>query len=40
VEIDRIIGDVVVLKSGPEVGTSVVSVGATFLYGAEVIFKK
>ena len=40
VEIDRIIGDVVVLKKGPPVGTSVVSVGATFLYGAEVIFKK
>ncbi len=40
IEIDRIIGDDVLLKSGPPVGTSVVSVGATFLYGAEVIFKK
>ena len=40
VEIDRIVGDDVLLKSGPPVGTSVASVGATFLYGAEVIFKK
>jgi hypothetical protein len=40
IEIDRIVGDDVLLKSGPPVGTSVVSVGATFLYGAEVIFKK
>ncbi len=40
IEIDRIVGDDLLLKSGPPVGTSVVSVGATFLYGAEVIFKK
>ena len=40
VEIERIVGDDVLLKSGPPVGTSVATVGATFLFGAEVIFKK
>ncbi len=40
VEIDRIVGDTVVLKSGPPIGTPVASTGAAMLYGAEVIFKK
>ena len=40
VEVERIVGDQVVLKDGPPVGTDVVTVGAALLYGAEVIYKK
>jgi len=40
VEIERIIGDDVFLKTGPGVGTYVVTVGAALMYGAEVIFKR
>jgi len=35
VEVDRIEGDAVLLKSGPEKDTMVTTVGATELYGAE-----
>lgn len=34
--IDRIDGDLAILTEGPEVGTMVVTVGASLLYGAEV----
>lgn len=37
--VERIIGDLAVLSEGPAVGTSIVTVGAPMLYGAE-IFKK
>lgn len=40
VEVERIVGEQVVLKDGPPVGTDVVTVGAALLYGAEVIYKK
>ncbi len=40
VEVERIVGEHVVLKDGPPVGTDVVTVGAPLLYGAEVIYKK
>ncbi|TFH50189.1 MAG: hypothetical protein E4H01_02830 [Lysobacterales bacterium] len=40
VEVERIVGEQVVLKDGPPVGTDVVIVGAALLYGAEVIYKK
>ena len=39
VEVERIEGDYVILKSGPDKGTQVVTVGAPLLYGAEVIYK-
>lgn len=35
VTVDRIEGDVAILSDGPEVGSSVVSVGAALLYGTE-----
>ncbi|UCH82162.1 MAG: SPOR domain-containing protein [Nitrospiraceae bacterium] len=38
--IEDIIGDQAVLFDGPPVGTTVVSVGASLLYGAEVVFGK
>jgi hypothetical protein len=37
--VERIVGDLAVLSDGPAVGTSIVTVGAAMLYGAE-IFKK
>jgi hypothetical protein len=37
--VERIVGDLAVLSEGPPVGTSIVTVGAAMLYGAE-IFKK
>ncbi len=40
VRVERIEGESAVLKSGPEVGTRVATVGAALLYGAEVIFKR
>ena len=40
VEVERIVGEQVVLIDGPPVGTDVVTVGAALLYGAEVIYKK
>jgi hypothetical protein len=40
IDVERIIGDEAYLKAGPSVGTPVVSVGASLLYGAEVIYKK
>jgi hypothetical protein len=40
VEVERIVGDDALLKDGPPIGTKVVTTGASFLYGAEVIFKK
>jgi hypothetical protein len=39
IEVDRIVGDLAVLKAGPPVGTTVVTTGASMLHGAEV-FKK
>ena len=38
--VDRIVGDDAVLKDGPPLGTQVVSVGASLLFGAEVIYKR
>ena len=40
VVVDRIVGDDAVLKDGPSLGTEVVAVGASLLFGAEVIYKK
>jgi hypothetical protein len=37
--VERIVGDLAVLSEGPAAGTSIVTVGASMLYGAE-IFKK
>lgn len=37
--IERIAGDLAVLKEGPPVGTAVVTVGASLLYGAEIFGK-
>ena len=39
IDVERILGDLAVLSEGPPVGTSIVTVGAAMLYGAE-IFKK
>ncbi len=39
ISVERVVGDLAVLSEGPPVGTSVVTVGAPLLYGAE-IFKK
>jgi multidrug efflux pump subunit AcrA (membrane-fusion protein) len=36
VTVDRVVGDRVLLKKGPRVGTSVVTVGAIEVYGAEL----
>ncbi len=38
--VERIDGDSVILKDGPSVGTLVVTVGASQLFGSEVIFKR
>ena len=40
IEIERIEGNLAVLRAGPPLGTSVVIVGAPLLYGAEVIYKR
>ena len=39
ITIDRVVGDLAVLSSGPAVGTKVASVGAALLYGAEIFGK-
>jgi len=39
VQVDRVVGNVVVLTDGPALGTSVVTVGAALLYGAEIFGK-
>jgi len=39
VRVERIVGDVAVLSEGPDVGITVVSVGAALLFGAEVFGK-
>jgi len=39
ITVDRIIGELAVLSAGPPVGTSVVTVGASLLYGAEIFGK-
>jgi hypothetical protein len=39
-EIDKIDGDMAILTDGPAVGTAVVTVGATELYGAEFEFNE
>ena len=38
--IDHIMGDLAVLSDGQPSGTTVVTVGAALLYGAEVVFKR
>ena len=38
--VKRVVGDLAVLSDGPPVGTTVVTVGAALLYGAEVVFGK
>lgn len=40
VVVDRFVGNDAVLKDGPALGTKVVSVGASLLFGAEVIYKR
>lgn len=40
IEIERIVGDWAVIADGPPIGTKVVTVGASLLYGAEVIYKR
>jgi hypothetical protein len=39
IAVERVVGDLAVLSEGPPAGTSIVTVGAALLYGAE-IFKK
>lgn len=39
VRVERIVGDVAVLSEGPDVGITVVSVGAALLFGAEIFGK-
>jgi len=39
VQVDRVVGNVAVLTDGPALGTSVVTVGAALLYGAEIFGK-
>lgn len=39
IAVDRVVSDLAVLSDGPPVGTSVVTVGAALLYGAEVFGK-
>lgn len=39
ITVERVVGDLALLSEGPDVGTSVVTVGAALLFGAE-IFKK
>jgi len=40
IEVERIVGDMAVLTDGPPTGTTVVTIGAALLYGAEVIYKR
>lgn len=40
IKVERIVGNLAVLSGGPPVGTTVVTVGAALLYGAEVIYKR
>ncbi len=40
IEVERIVGDVAIVTDGPPTGTTVVTVGAALLYGAEVIYKR
>lgn len=37
--VERVVGDLAVLSDGPPVGTPVVTVGASLLYGAEIFGK-
>jgi hypothetical protein len=37
--VDRVVGDLAVLSDGPAVGTSIVTVGASMLFGAEIFGK-
>jgi hypothetical protein len=39
VGVERVVGDLVVLSAGPPIGTPVVTVGASLLYGAEIFGK-
>lgn len=39
ITVDRIVGDLAFLSNGPSVGTPVVTVGASMLYGAEIFGK-
>ena len=40
VKVERIVGELAVLSDGPAVGTEVVTVGSSLLFGAEVIYKR
>ncbi|MDH3700003.1 MAG: hypothetical protein OEU46_01705 [Alphaproteobacteria bacterium] len=40
VSVERIVGELAVLTGGPPVGTEVVTVGSSLLFGAEVIYKR
>ncbi len=40
VSVERVVGKLSVLKSGPPLGTEVVTVGTSLLFGAEVIYKR
>jgi hypothetical protein len=39
IAVERVVGDLAVLSEGPPVGTTVVTVGAALLYGAEIFGK-
>jgi hypothetical protein len=39
IAVDRVVGNLAVLSMGPDVGTSIVTVGASMLYGAEIFGK-
>src|SRR5205823_769531 len=36
ITVDRVVGDLALLSSGPDVGTKVATVGVSLLYGAEI----
>lgn len=40
IKVERIVGDVAVLSDGPALGTEIVTVGSSLLFGAEVIYKR
>ena len=39
-KVERVVGDVAVLSDGPALGTEIVTVGSSLLFGAEVIYKR
>ncbi|MGI9382817.1 MAG: hypothetical protein ACR2PO_06660 [Methyloligellaceae bacterium] len=40
VKVERVVGGMAVLTAGPPVGTEIVTVGSSLLFGAEVIYKR